>query len=326
MQLNDETKQWLLTSTPYTRYKTLTDLLGFSEAQAKVAAAKQELTEMAEIKALIANCSQWFPKLSKRHDDSQLSHYQLRMLLDFGFKASDPEMKPILNSLKAHLKDGLYAIRQEIPEKGAPKDSPEQQQWNALPCDAPLLSFILFQMGDASAELNQSEALIRDSWRTPAGWFCDLPFVKGQRKKLGAACPMAGLMALELFSSKAEWKEGKLAEHAFEALNYHFKSKSSLYYFGRGKRFWTFKYPFVWYNALYVAEVLSRYEQFHHEAILVELRDWILSSHDGKGRFMPSSMFRAYKNWEFSNKKAASPWISFLCVRILKRLRYLDVN
>ncbi|MDA3850385.1 MAG: hypothetical protein PF447_03855 [Spirochaetaceae bacterium] len=43
-----------------------------------------------------------------------------------------------------------------------------------------------------------------------------------------------------------------LIRRAIEPLIYHRELGKSLYYFGRSKKFWTFKYPFVWYNALYI--------------------------------------------------------------------------
>jgi len=50
-----------------------------------------------------------------------------------------------------------------------------------------------------------------------------------------------------------------------------------------------------------------------------EIIDWILESQDKDGRFKPTSMFMKYKNWDFSNKKENSPWITFLCCKILKQ-------
>ena len=88
---------------------------------------------------------------------------------------------------------------------------------------------------------------------------------------------------------------------------------------GRSKRFWRLKYPFVWYNALYVADVLSRFTHLKDEILLREMVEWILESQDENGRFAPTSMFLHYKDWDFSNKKEPSPWITYLCCRILKR-------
>jgi hypothetical protein len=41
---------------------------------------------------------------------------------------------------------------------------------------------------------------------------------------------------------------------------------------------------------------------------------------DDLGRFTAGSMYRAWKKWEFANKKAPLPWITLLAWRVLKRL------
>jgi len=129
---------------------------------------------------------------------------------------------------------------------------------------------------------------------------------------------MAGLFALEVFSLIPELKESAAAKNAYTPLEFHKDYGKSMYYFGRSKKFWTLKYPFVWYNALYLAEVLTRFEFLKNSELVKELIAWIENSQDEDGRFKPTSMFRAYKEWEFADKKQASGWITFLCCRILK--------
>ena len=53
--------------------------------------------------------------------------------------------------------------------------------------------------------------------------------------------------------------------------------------------------------------------------LLKEIIDWILASQDEDGRFKPTSMFMHYKNWDFADKKENSPWITYLCCKILKQ-------
>ena len=65
-------------------------------------------------------------------------------------------------------------------------------------------------------------------------------------KKLQAGCPMAGLMALELFSLVQDLKKPEYARNAFEPIRFHREYGKSIYYFGRSKKFWTLKYPFIW--------------------------------------------------------------------------------
>jgi hypothetical protein len=42
---------------------------------------------------------------------------------------------------------------------------------------------------------------------------------------------------------------------------------------------------------------------------------------DGKGRYMASSMYRAWKGWSFADRKNPSPWLTFLVLRLQKRIQ-----
>ena len=130
---------------------------------------------------------------------------------------------------------------------------------------------------------------------------------------------MAGLMALEVFSQIPELKESEYAKNAFEPIQFHKDYGKSIYYFGRSKKFWTLKYPFVWYNALYMAEVLTRFDFLKTNPIVKELIEWIEASAEKDGRYKPTSMFLSYKGWDFANKKEASPWITYLSYNVLNR-------
>lgn len=173
--------------------------------------------------------------------------------------------------------------------------------------------------GFNSQEVEQSVSTLKKFWETEQGWFCNYFFVNSQYKKLNVGCPMAGLMALEVFSQTSSLKESKQAQNAFAPLEFHWNYKKTIYYFGRSKKFWTLKYPFVWYNALYLAEVLTRFKFLKKHKMIQEIIDWIKSSQDENGRFKPTSIFMPYKSWSFGNKKEPSPWLTFICCKILKR-------
>jgi hypothetical protein len=40
---------------------------------------------------------------------------------------------------------------------------------------------------------------------------------------------------------------------------------------GQAKRFWTLKYPFIWYDVPYLAEVLTRFESLKNYELIKEL-------------------------------------------------------
>jgi len=68
-----------------------------------------------------------------------------------------------------------------------------------------------------------------------------------------------------------------------------------------------------------LAEVLTRFKFLRDDVLVKELIEWIKKSQDGDGKFKPTSMFMIYKGWNFAKKKEPSPWITYLCCKILKR-------
>ena len=48
--------------------------------------------------------------------------------------------------------------------------------------------------------------------------------------------------------------------------------------------------------------------------------DAITAQAGEEGRYTASSMYRAWKGWSFADKKNPSPWLTFLVMRILKRV------
>ena len=242
-------------------------------------------------------------------------------LAELGVTDRVPKMKTLIQKAQNHIRDDCFAIRQTLPEKGEGMSAadPNANQWHALPCDSPLVTYALLLAGVRDDSVKRSVERLQAYWSSEKGWFCDFFFVQGHRKKYRIGCPMAGLMALQVFSQSMKLKESQAAKNAYAPLQFHRDLGKSLYYFGRGKKFWTLKYPFVWYNGLYLADVLTRFDFLKGDLLVQELIDWIEGMQDENGRFKPTSMFLSYRGWDFANKKEPSPWITFLCCRILKR-------
>ncbi len=318
MNLNNEVISWLLSANPWAKYRTLADLIEKPLDNTDVKQAKQEMLKQPLIKELINDTKNWFPESITRHNDPKISYYKLRMLADFGFTYEDVEVKNIVDEALSHFENGFFTIRQELPTKEFTKADKTSNKWYAQPCDSPLLTAIFLKMGVNNDKVNQSVQLIKEKWKDEKGWFCHFFFVESQFKKLQIGCPMAGLQALEVFAQVPELKESIYAKNAFAPIKYHYESGKSLYYFGRSKKFWTLKYPFVWYNALYLAYVLSQFNFLKDEPIVKELINWINSMQDDEGKFKSTSVFQLYKKWDFGNKKEASPWLTYLCLKILK--------
>jgi hypothetical protein len=322
--LKKDATEWLLESNPWTRYKTLTDILEYAEYSSKAKEAKTDLLKHPLIIAMAEDTLNWQPRIPTRNNDPKITYFKLQMLAQFGLKHTDLMLTETVYKATDHVIDDMFAVRgyePEKPKKGEKYEKPDltADVWHVAPCNSPSLTSILLELGVQDAQLNKAIEKLRDKWLDNIGWFCNYFFVNSQFKKLKIGCPIAGLKALEVFSLVPNLKSSVFSNNAFEPIQFHKDYGKSLYYFGRSKKFWTFKYPYVWYNALYLTDVLTRFEQFKKTTLVKELIQWILEAQNDEGKYKPTSMYMPYKNWDFADKKNTSPWITFLCYRILKR-------
>lgn len=323
-RLNDDPVPWLLSSNPWTKYASMVNLLSVSPNSFEKKEAKKEFLEHPLIMDTIKETGQWLIQAATRNSDPNISYFKLRMLSDFGLSFNDPGIEHIIEKAVSHNTEGMFAVRGRTPDmqqqrKENAASDPYADIWHISPCNSPIITYSLVKLGYMGEEVTRAVHSLCEKWDTPQGWFCHFFFVEGQHKKLQAGCPMAGIMALDVFSLIPELKESIYARSAFEPILFHRDYGKTLYYFGRSKKFWTMKYPFVWYNALYLADVLTRFDFLKGNDLVKDLVEWIESCQDAQGRFKATSVFLPYKEWDFGNKKEASPWITYLCCSILKR-------
>jgi hypothetical protein len=96
--------------------------------------------------------------------------------------------------------------------------------------------------------------------------------------------------------------------------------RPKIYLFGAGSDYRKLKYPFVWYNILHVAEVLSHFPFVHADPRFQEMLAAITDQADTGGRYTAGSMYMPWKGWSFADKKTPSPWLTLVVLRILKRI------
>ncbi|MBN2548547.1 MAG: hypothetical protein JXB15_05300 [Anaerolineales bacterium] len=319
----DALHQWLLDSSePWTRCRTLVDLLELPESDPAVGAARQELLEHPQVLALITAAASWEERPLKRHNDASHPLYALSTLADFGLKASDPGMSGIIEKVLAHQSpQGAFQSPVFIPKAFG---GPDKEIWTWVACDAPTLLYALLQMGLADDPHLQQAADHLAGLAVENGYHCAAAPELGRFHGPGRRddpCPIANLYALKALSLIPAQLEGVAARRAAEMLLAHWEQRRErkYYLFGAGTDYHKLKYPFVWYDILHVVEALSRFPFVQADPRFVSMLSAITAQADAQGRYTPGSMYQSWKGWGFADKKAPSPWLTLLVLRILKR-------
>jgi hypothetical protein len=319
---------WLLESgEPWTRYRTLVDLLGRPEDDAEVQAARAEIVDHPRVQALIARLQDWPGPPLKRHNDAKHPFNALPVLADFGLTLDDGGLSPIVERMLAQQHpDGPLQTIVEIPERFGGSGRPELG-WSL--CDATVNLYSLARLGLAGHPAVQRAAdhlagLVHEPGperRPPGGWRCanSVGFRGPGRKE--DPCPISNVHALRALEA-AGLRDHPAAAPGAEMLLTHWERQTErkLYLFGIGTDFRKLKYPFVWYHLLYVVDVLSRFPALHADPRFQEMLETLTAQADDEGRYTAASMYVAWKGWSFADKKTPSPWLTFLVRRIQKRV------
>ncbi|MDP2891907.1 MAG: hypothetical protein Q8O09_02080 [Bacillota bacterium] len=319
----NDTINWLLGGEPWVEYRTRLDLLGQSRQDQSVIDAKSRMISHPQIQGLFHDLDNWGGQLVSSHRNAELPLHKLAFIADIGLTVNDPEIKRIIDLITEHKDDhGVFQVVMNIPEHFG---GTGENTWAWALCDAPIVlySLVRFGLGHEPPVLEAIKfltSLARDN-----GWGCivspELGKFRGPGRK-DDPCPYATLLMLKLLSQAGGSKSGRESRVGAEALLDLWKKsrESHPYMFYMGTDFRKLKAPAMWYDIVSVADVLSQFEWLISDPGLNEMVGIISSKADGSGRFTPESEYRAYKGWDFGQKKEPSRWLTFLVLRILKRM------
>jgi len=314
---------WLLESEePWTRYRTLLDLLDQPEDAPEVQVARAEMLAHPMVRAMIADTVALGDHPLKRHNDASHPIYKLSTLADFGVRADDPGVPAVVEAVMAHQSpEGAFQSLMNIPRAfgGTGEDA-----WSWILCDTPTLLYALLALGlrrdpRVQRAVNHLVSAVDDN-----GWRCvaapDLGKFKGPGRK-SDPCPIVNVFALKALTQVPELADSPATRTGVEMLLWHWEHQTErkLYLFGIGTDFRKLKYPFVWYDILHVVDVLSHFPFIYAAPHFREMVETITAQANENGRYTATSMYRAWKGWSFANKKRPSPWLTFLVLRIQKR-------
>ncbi|MBN1486800.1 MAG: hypothetical protein JW981_04110 [Anaerolineae bacterium] len=313
---------WLLESDePWTRYRTLVDLLDQAEDDVEVQVARAAMLAHPQVQDLMEKAATWGADAFKRHNDANYPIYAFSTLADFGVRVDDPGIKPGIDLVLSHRSaEGMFQSVVNIPKTfgGTGED-----MWTWILCDSPTLLYTLLAMGLGADPRVQEAVAYLVNLADENGWRCkgspDLGKFKGPGRR-DDPCPIVNVYALKVLSQVPDYIASDAARASVEMLLSHWAHEwdHKLFMFGVGTGYRKLKYPFVWYDILHVAEVLSHFPSARSDPRFHQMLAAIATQADEAGYYTASSMYQAWKGWSFANKKQPSPWLTFLVYRVLK--------
>ena len=319
----NRTVKWLLESDPWVEYRTRRDILNQPEDDEKVQEAKQQMLRHSKIKQLIEELSRWPGETVNSHKKAGLLIHKLSFIAETGLTVDNTDVKNIADNVMRHITDdGVPEVLMNIPVHfgGTGRDD-----WAWALCDAPLILFSLAKMGMADDDtvrkgLGFLAALTRDN-----GWPCTVSPKLGKFRGPGSKgdpCPYATLIMMKALAAAGDMDGPEAHTGAECLLDLWTRSKEAHpYQFYMGTDYRKLKAPFVWYDIVHTADVLSQFKWLKNDARLIEITDIIEAKANTDDSYTPESVWKAWDGFDFGQKKTLSAWLTFLVLRILKRMK-----
>ncbi|MDG6224058.1 MAG: hypothetical protein QCI82_00930 [Candidatus Thermoplasmatota archaeon] len=320
---NENVMDWLLNSDPWIEYRTRIDLLEEPQDSKAVLSARDRMTSHPDIRSLIKDLGNWPGAVLNSHKSAGQSYHKLSFLADLGIKHDDTGVQSIIDRIFQHVsEEGPIQLPMRISSHhgGSNRDV---QAW-AL-CDAPTIVYSLAKMGLRSDERVEKAVDFLVMLSRENGYPCvvskELGRFRGPGKKEDP-CPYATLIMLKLMELYPEYRDSNHAKASASALLDLWENSRTRhpYIFYMGTDFRKLKAPFIWYDILHVAHVLSLNDHALKDPRFHDMVKVITGKADDVGRFTPESVWKAWDHWEIGGKKTPSPYLTMLVYRIKKKV------
>lgn len=275
------------------------------------------------VEGIVASLDAWPGEVVNSHRSAGTLYHRLEFLADIGMKESGhPSLPRVLDRVMENPDpDGPFRVLGKVSEAHGGTGT-AKSGW-AL-CDTPVLAYAVAEMGRADdPRVRRSIDFLR-GLSLERGWPCavspELGKWRGPGRK-GDPCPYATLAMLKALSAFADLRGSPEAVGgALCLLDLWERSRDQHpYMFYMGTDFRKLKAPFVWYDLLHVAEVLSRIPSARGDPRFRDMLARVRSKAGADGRYTPESVWTAWKDWDFGQKKVPSDWMDALVARILAR-------
>jgi len=323
MVINQGLIDWLLSTNPWTEYRTRVDLLGHSNDNSEVIAARSNLLSHPLVAGLLNEIQDWPGETITNHKNASLLIHKLVFLADLGLKKDDAGIRSALPGIFSHISpESPLQIKINIPTHfgGSGQDG-----WGWVLCDTPSLTYALatFGLQDDPRIVSAVDHLagLVHSNGFPCAGSPEIGRFHGPGRK-DDPCPIVNLLMLKLLAQYPERLNSPAVLTATETLLdlWEYSQERHPFLFKMGNDFRKLKAPFIWYDLLHVLDVLTQIPAARSDPRLIDMLHVMTALADTNGKFTPTSVWTAWKDWDFGQKKEPSPWLTFLAWRIIHRM------
>jgi hypothetical protein len=249
--------------------------------------------------------------------------WSIFFISDIGMAVGDPGISEVIKNVIEHQsQEGAFLVIANVsPQYGG--SGQDELAW--MLCDSPSILYSLVKLGIRDDSVIQSAARHLASLAADTGWPCTVSSNLGKFRGPGRKtdpCPYATLISLKALSQIPEWSDSEVCLRGAESLLQLWEQRKQRrpYLFAMGTDFAKLKAPMIWYDILHVLEVLTQFRHLRKDKRLLELVDILKAKSDPEGMFTAESIWKAWSNWEFGQKKILSFWLTLQAQKISKRM------
>jgi len=318
----DKLTDWLMEGDPWIQHATQIRLLGAAPESRPSCQLKSLAIVEPQVRTLLKEVRDWPWLPLTRHNDAKHPIHKLAFLASIGLSYRDLDIQETVDHLLANQSlDGAFCIPLQTYERFGGSGQPEMG-W--MLCDGPLIAATFCELGlgqdpRVRRAMEHYVSLVRDN-----GWPCAVDPAMGRFRGPGSRsdpCPYATLLMLRLLSAAGEL-DHPAAYIGVETLLglWTQRQERRPYLFAMGTHFSRLKAPLIWYDIVHVMDVLSHFVWAHDDARFQEMLALVTSKADGAGRFRPESVWMAWKEWDFGQKRESSRGLTLIIQTLLARI------
>jgi hypothetical protein len=320
----------LLSGEPWVAWTALSRLGGPTGAASsqELETAHRASVSSPLVLGLVEELGSWPGKPLASHKSAGQLFHRLAFAAELGLRRGDPPAdgragaEAIGAAIMARRSaEGPFALPMQVG--GAHGGNGEEVLAWAL-CDAPVILRALARMGWADEPALAEATSYLVGLRIGRGWPCAVARALGSFRgpgRKGDPCPYATLAMLELLLEFPAWRDGPEVRSAAACLLelWERSREEHPYIFYMGTDFRKLKAPLIWYDLLHVLEALSRVGSIAGDSRLGEMLELLRAKAGPDLLYTPESTYQAWKDLDFGQKKAPSPYLSALALGILAR-------